>query len=124
MQHPKINPGSTPGVGMTSSTEYTFKTKYSFHGYPVFDETAWNNVTEGDSLRVDLETNKLAKNVDPYACAIRAQNQFFNSWKMVGPIPREISRHVFDFIKTEDGFVNSSVISTKYRPSPIPSGRV
>ena len=43
---------------------------------------------------------------------------------MVGPIPREISRHVFDFMKTEGGFVNSSVISTKYRPSPIPSGRV
>ena len=73
-------------------------------------------------MRVDLETNKLSKNVDPYACAIRAKNQFFNSWKTVGHIPREISCHVYYFIKTEGGFVNGSVISTKYRPWPIPSG--
>ena len=75
-------------------------------------------------MRVDLETNKLSKNVDPYACAIRAKNQFFNSWKTVGHISREISRHVYYFIKTEGGFVNVSVISTKYRPTPIPSGEL
>ena len=33
------------------------------------------NVKEGDSVRVDLETKKVSKNVDPYACAIRAKNQ-------------------------------------------------
>ena len=32
------------------------------------------------------------------------------------------SRHAYYFIRTEGGFVNSSVISTKYRPSPVPSG--
>ena len=37
-------------------------------------------------------------------------------------IPREISRHVYFFIKTEGDFVNGSVISTKYRPSPVSSG--
>ena len=37
-------------------------------------------------------------------------------------ITREISCHVYYFIKTEGGFVNSSVISTEYRSSPIPSG--
>ena len=50
------------------------------------------------------------------------EKSIFNSWKTVGHIPREISRHVYYFIKTEGGFVNGSVISTKYRPSPIPSG--
>ena len=40
----------------------------------------------------------------------------------MGHIPRDISRHVCYFIKTEGGFVNSSVISTKYCQSPIPSG--
>ena len=29
--------------------------------------------------------------------------------------------HVYSFISTEGGFVNGLVISTKYRPSPIPS---
>ena len=40
----------------------------------------------------------------------------------MGHIPREIYRHVYYFIKTEGGFVNGSVISTKYCPSLIPSG--
>ena len=35
---------------------------------------------------------------------------------------RKSSRQVNYFIKTGGGFVNGSVISTKYRPSPIPSG--
>ena len=42
----------------------------------------------------------------------------------MGHTPREISRHVYYFIKTEDRFLNSSVMSTKYRPSPIRSGRL
>ena len=77
---------------------------------------------EGDSVRVDLKANKLSKNVGPYPCAIRAKNQFFNLWKIVRHIPIEISCRVNYFIKTEGGFVNGSVISTKYRPSPITSG--
>ena len=40
----------------------------------------------------------------------------------MGHIPREVCRHVYYFIKTEGIFVNGSVISTKYRPSLIPSG--
>ena len=39
----------------------------------------------------------------------------------MGHMPREISRHIY-FIQTEGGFVNGSVISTKYRLSHIPSG--
>ena len=89
----------------------------------VSKETTWNNVKERDSVRVHLETNKISKKVDhPSECAILAKNQYFNSWKMMGHIPRKISHHVYYFIKTEGGFVNGSVISTKYRPLPIPLG--
>ena len=80
---------------MASSTEYSFKTKIASREYHAFKETTCNNVKEGDDVEIDLETNKLSKNVDPYACAIRAKNQFFNPWKMVGHIPKEISRHVY-----------------------------
>ena len=97
--------------------EYSFKAKIASHEYHVFKEKTWNNVKEGGSVRVDLETNKLSKKVDPYAYAIHAKNQFFNSWKTMGHIPREISCHFCYFIKTEGGFVNGSVISTKYHPS-------
>ena len=81
-------------------------------------------VKEEDSVKIDLETNQLSKKVDPYKCAIHGKNQFFNSWKTLRHIEREISRHVYYIIKTEDGFVTGTVISTKYRPSPIPSGRL
>ena len=40
----------------------------------------------------------------------------------MGHIPREIFRYVYYFIKTEDGFVNGTVISTKFGPSTVSSG--
>ena len=58
---------------MASSTEYSFKAKIASHRHHVFKETTWNNVKEGDSMRVDLKTNRLSKNVDPYTCAIRTK---------------------------------------------------
>ena len=79
------------------------------------------NVKERDTVRVDSEINKLSKNIYPYACAIRAKNQFFNSWKTLGHIPKEISRRVEHFIKTEGIFVNCLVIPTKYHSLSISS---
>ena len=84
---------------MASSTRYSFEKKIaSCH---VFKEIAFNNVKEGDNVRVDLKINKLSKNVDPYACVIRAKYQLFNSWKAVGYIPRDISRHVNFFLSRQ-----------------------
>ena len=65
---------------------------------------------------------KSSPEVNPYACAIKIKNRFFDSLITVGHIPREISRHVHFFIKTEDGKVIGHVKSLTYRPSPIPSG--
>ena len=66
---------------MASSIEYSFKAKIAPRGYHVFKETTWNNVKEGNSVRADLEINKLSKNVYPYACAILAKNTFFTPGK-------------------------------------------
>ena len=102
---------------MASSTENSFKAKHAFRGYHAFKETTWNNIKEGDSVRVDLETNKLkhVQSVRKFYFLTRGKR-----WDI--HIPREISRHVYYFIKTEGAFVNGSVISTKYCPSPVPSG--
>ena len=101
---------------------YSFKAKIASRGYHVFKETFWNNAKEGDEVKVELETNKSSNKTDPYACAIRAKEEYFKGWKTVGHIPREISRHVYFFIKSQGGSVNGTVISTKYRTSPIPAG--
>ena len=50
--------------------------------------------------------------------------EYFKKWKTVGHISGEISRHVCYFIKTESGFVNSTVISIKFRPSSVSVGRL
>ena len=64
-----------------------------------------------------METKKSSLQVDPYACAI-----FFDSLITVGHIPREISRHVHFFIKTEGDKVITDVKSLTYRTSLIRSG--
>ena len=69
-----------------------------------------------------METKKFSLDVDPYACAIKIKNCIFDSLITVGHIPREISRHLHFFIKTEAGTVIGHVKSLTYRPSPIPSG--
>ena len=50
------------------------------------------------------------------------KERFFGAIRTVGHIPREISRNVYFFIKTEGGSVNGKVLSVKYQLSPIPSG--
>ena len=40
----------------------------------------------------------------------------------VGHTSREVSRHTYFYIKEEGGPIYGSVLSTRYRPSPIPSG--
>ena len=41
---------------------------------------------------------------------------------MIGHIPREISSHVYFFIKKEEGWITGKVLSLKYQTSPMPSG--
>ena len=40
----------------------------------------------------------------------------------VGHTRREVSRHTYFYIEKEGGLIDGSVLSTRYRPSPIPSG--
>ena len=51
-----------------------------------------------------------------------AKEGYFKRWKTVGHIPREISRHVYYFIKTKGGFVNETMTSRKFHPSLISPG--
>ena len=76
----------------------------------------------GAMLKKEMRLKLSSKLTKVFACAIRAKEEYFKGWKTVGHIPREISRHVYFFIKSEGGSVNGTVISTKYRTSPIPAG--
>ena len=73
-------------------------------------------------VKVELETNTTSLSTDPYACAIKTKNPYFNNRKTVGHIPHEISCYVYFFIKEENGNVSGTLKSLKYKSSPIPSG--
>ena len=101
---------------------YSFQAQVAARGYHVYRNLTWCNVKQGDLVTVEIETNEESKKVDPYSCAIKAMVGQPPQLKTVGHIPREISRHVFFFLKEENGRIEGSVHSTKYRPSPIPAG--
>ena len=101
---------------------YSFKAQVAARGFHVYRNITWTDVKQGDSVSVEIETNEESKKVDPHSCAIKELVGQLPQLKTVGHIPREISRHVFFFLKKENGRVEGTVHSTKYRPSPIPAG--
>ena len=102
---------------------FYFKAIIASRGYHVYEETSWSNAKINEDVKVELETNTTLS-INPYACTIKTKNPYFNDWKTVGHIPREISRYVYFFIKEENGNVSGTLKYLKYKPSPIPSGRL
>ena len=49
----------------------------------------------------------------------KAKHKYFDSWKTVGHVPREISLYIYFFIKKEGGRVSGNAKSLNYKPSPI-----
>ena len=101
---------------------YSFKAQVAARGFHVYRNITWTDVKQGDPVSVEIETNEESKKVDPYSCAIKALVGQPPQLKTVGHIPREISRHVFFFLKEENRRIEGTVYSTKYRPFPIPAG--
>ena len=98
----------------------SFYAKFTSRGYHFYKETSWSKARDGEKVKVELETNKSSKKDDSYASAIRWKNEYFNRWKTVEHIPRDIYRHVYYPIKTGGGSFNGTVICRKCLPSPIP----
>ena len=99
---------------------FSFQTKVASRGFHIYKNTAWENVNMGEEISVQLETNEDSKKIDPYCCAIKAMVS--GKLETVGHIPREVSRHNCFYMKEEGEHIDGSVLSTRYCPSPIPSG--
>jgi len=91
-------------------------------GYHVYKNVNWDGIKVNDKVAVEIEMNRDSLKIDPYACAVNAMVGNPEQLATVGHIPREISRHVYFFLKEEGGKVDGHVFSTQYRPSPIPAG--
>ena len=91
-------------------------------GATMFTKILLGQMQKWEKKLVKMETKKSSLKVDPYACAIKVKNRFFDSLITVGHIPREISWHLHFFIKIEGGKVIGHVKSLTYKLSSIPSG--
>ena len=99
---------------------YSFHATVAARGYHVYKNTTWDQANVGNKVRVEIETDKKSKQIDPYCCSIKTSVD--QQIKTVGHIPREISRHVYFFLKEENGNIDGTVKSFEYRLSPIPAG--
>ena len=101
---------------------YSFESIVACRGYHIYKDTTWQKTRVGEIVKVEVETNQNSTQIDPYACAIKVKNVFYDVWDTVGHIPREISRHTYFFLTEEGGQVCGTVMSVVYRSSPIPGG--
>ena len=99
---------------------YSFQATVAARGYHVYKNTTCDQAKVGSKVLVEIESDKKSKEIDLYCCSIRTSVS--QQIKTVGHIPREISRHVYFFLKDENGHIDGTVKSIDYRPSPIPAG--
>ena len=92
----------------TSSCQLAFNCIVDSRGYHVY-QTTWKAPSLTDKLSLKLEP---LNEEDPHAVAVIRQSD------VVGHIPREISRHVFWFIKV-GSTTQLKLHSTKLYQSPI-----
>ena len=78
---------------------YSFDSKIASRGYHMQCNSTWQNAKSGDKVKVEIETNKSSKSIDPYACAIKIKHKFFDTWLAKRHILRETSRHFHFFSK-------------------------
>ena len=75
-----------------------------------------------EKVKIEIETNQSSIAIDLYAWVVKGKEKYFDGWKSVGHVPREISRNIYIFIKKENGKMTGNVKLLNYKPSPIPSG--
>ena len=81
----------------------------------------WSNAKVNEKVKTEIYTNQISIAIDPYACAVKAKEKYFDGCTTVGYVPREISRYICFFIKKENGKITGNVKPLNYKPSPIPS---
>ena len=82
---------------------YNFQATIASSGYHVSKETSWSNEKVIEKVKIKIKANQSLIAIDPYACAVKAKEKYFDGWKTVGHVPSEISQYIYFFIKKENG---------------------
>ena len=101
-------------------TTYNFQATITSRGYGLYKETTWSNAKVNEKVKIKIEANQSSIAIDPYVCAVKVKEKYFDEWKTVSRVPREISRNIY-FHKKENGKIIGNPKSLNYKPSPISS---
>ena len=101
---------------------FSFKKTTPSRGYHIYQNTLWSKAKVGNKVVIELEKKNKSLDIDPYACAVKIKNNYFEHLLTVGQIPREISRHIHFLIKKECGRVHGYIELLVYTALPIPAG--
>ena len=82
-------------------SSYNFQVTIASRGYHVYKETTWSNAKVNEKVKIGTEINQSLIAINPYACAVKVKKKYFDGWKTVGHVPREISPYIYFFIKKE-----------------------
>ena len=88
---------------------FDFQATIASRGYHVCKETTWSNAKVSEKVETETKANQSSIAMDPYACAVKAKEKYFDGWKTVGQTPREISRYIYLFIKKENRKITGNV---------------
>ena len=102
-----------------SNMTYSFQAKVAACGYHVYKGTTWEEAKCGDKVLIDLKTDEKSTEMNPCRFLIKAVVGRPQQFKTVGHVPREISRHVYFFLKEINDQFDGTVHAVNYRPSPI-----
>ena len=101
---------------------YNFQATIVLRGYHVYKQTTWSNAKVNEKVKIEIKTTQSSIAIDPYACAVKAKEKYFDEWKIVDYVPRKISQFLYFFIKKEKEKITCNIKSLNCKPSPIPSG--
>ena len=78
---------------------YHFQATVASRWYHVYTETTWLNEKVNKTVKIEIETNLSSMAIDPYSCAVKAKEKYFDGWKTVDHVSRGISRYIYFLIK-------------------------
>ena len=80
---------------------YNFQATITSGGYSLYKETTWSNAKVNEKVKIKIEANQSLIALDPYVCAVKVKEKYFDEWKTVSRVPREISWNIY-FHKKEN----------------------
>ena len=98
---------------------FSFQIKVASREFHIYKNTTREDVKICQEISVQLETNAGSTKIDPYCCAIKPWS--LENWRQ-SVIYQGRFQGIYFYIKEEGGRIDGSVLSTRYRPSPIHIG--